>query len=170
MPPPQILLCLTNRPCQQEGSATGTKEMLDLFSENRTMPINQPDSISLSYCFHSSYPLQLMSYHKHYLFELNPTAIARFCRTFLHPARTTIIFFLLKKKSLTPYSEIKDQIPLSRASVSRHLQKLMDEKIVVLQNMGNKTNYVVDTQVLKDYAFLFRDLSDRLYKLTKDEQ
>ncbi len=28
---------MTNRPCQQEGSATGTKEMLDLFSENRTM-------------------------------------------------------------------------------------------------------------------------------------
>ncbi len=103
-----------------------------------------------------------MSYDKRYRFKLSPLMTARFCRSLMHPARIQIVLFLLKN-GLTSYLKLCDLIPLSPPSVSRHIKKLMEDKIVIVQNMGSKTNYDVNLEVVNDYAFIFKMLSDELY-------
>ncbi len=84
-----------------------------------------------------------MTYSKAEQFNENLQETAQIAKLLSHPARLAIIEFLSNQESCMS-GNISDEIPLSRTTVSQHLQELKNAKIIIGTIEGIKVNYCIN--------------------------
>ncbi len=80
--------------------------------------------------------------------------IATIANALSHPARLAIISLLAERKEIKT-SNISDDLPISRPTVSRHLKVLKEAGIIDGTIDGLKIHYCLDNDKLKRYRSLF---------------
>jgi DNA-binding transcriptional ArsR family regulator len=91
-----------------------------------------------------------MTYTKSTAFEVNLQEVAKFAKVLAHPARLAILQHL--SKCCTCFSgDIANELPLSRTTVSQHLQELKNLGLLKYEVNGVKVCYEVDTEILMNY-------------------
>ena len=91
-----------------------------------------------------------MTYTKSAAFEIELQRVAKFAKVLAHPARLAILQHLAKCCSCKS-GDIADELPLSRTTVSQHLQELKNLGLVKYTINGVKVCYDVDEDTLLDY-------------------
>jgi len=81
-----------------------------------------------------------MTQKKSSLFEKDLQRIAELSRVMSHPARLAILRYLAQCKTCIS-GDISNEIPLSRTTVSQHLQELKKVGLIKGQIDGLKVNY-----------------------------
>ena len=81
-----------------------------------------------------------MTYPKNFKFDAESQEIARISKVLSHPARIAILKFLAKSKTCIS-GDICNEIPLSRTTVSQHLQELKAAGLIHGEIDGIKINY-----------------------------
>ena len=76
-------------------------------------------------------------------------AIAQMAKVLSHPARLAILQYLASKESCMS-GDIAEELPLSRTTVSQHLQELKKMGLIKGSIDGTKVNYCIDYQRLSD--------------------
>ncbi len=89
-----------------------------------------------------------MTYSKIEEFEKDLQELAKFARVMSHPARLAILKYLATQK-ICISGDISNQIPLSRTTVSQHLQELKAVGLIQGTIEGVKINYCVDPDVME---------------------
>ena len=107
--------------------------------------------------------IQTMTYSKIEEFEKNLQDLAKFARVLSHPARLAILKCLAEQKVCIS-GDISDQIPLSRTTVSQHLQELKSVGLIQGTIEGVKINYCIDcdvlTRVYNAFSVFFSGMAD----------
>ncbi|MCB0806397.1 MAG: winged helix-turn-helix transcriptional regulator [Bacteroidales bacterium] len=88
-----------------------------------------------------------MTYTKSAIFETQLQDVAKFAKVLSHPARLAILQHLAKCCSCKS-GDIADELPLSRTTVSQHLQELKNLGLVKYEVKGVSVCYEVDTDML----------------------
>jgi ArsR family transcriptional regulator len=89
-----------------------------------------------------------MTYTKSASFEISQQELARFAKVLSHPARIAIIELLSKKKSCIS-GDIANELPLSRTTVSQHLQELKNAGLITGEIDGITVCYCLNTELLQ---------------------
>lgn len=76
-------------------------------------------------------------------FKLREQEIAQIAKLFSHPARIAIMEYLAYKKNCIS-GDIAQELPLSRTTVSQHLQELKKAGLIKGTIEGTKINYCID--------------------------
>ena len=107
-----------------------------------------------------------MTYTKSTAFEINLQEVAKFAKVLAHPARLAILQHL--SKCCTCISgDIANELPLSRTTVSQHLQELKNLGLLKYQVDGVKVCYEVDKEMLMNYKQALDDFFNvGLHELT----
>jgi DNA-binding transcriptional ArsR family regulator len=107
-----------------------------------------------------------MTYTKSAAFEVNLQEVAKFAKVLSHPARLAILQHL--SKCCTCMSgDIANELPLSRTTVSQHLQELRNLGLIKYEVHGVKVCYEVDIEMLLTYKRALDDFFDEgLHELT----
>lgn len=87
--------------------------------------------------------------------------IARMAKCLSHPARIQIICILAKYKDRT-CKELVAELPLSQSTVSKHLNDLLEEKLICRKFSGTQSLYTLEWNSLERIFTIF----DRLNKKT----
>lgn len=95
-----------------------------------------------------------MTYAKTELFQADQQEIARIAKVLSHPARIAIIQFLAKKQVCIS-GDISNELPLSRTTVSQHLNELKEAGIIQGEVNGLNVCYCLDLKVLEHIKNLF---------------
>lgn len=98
-----------------------------------------------------------MTYPKKELFDYECQEVAEFARILSHPARIAILKYLASCKQCIS-GDISNEIPLSRTTVSQHLQELKKAGLIRGEIDGVKVNYCLDPKKLKEVRRLFESL------------
>jgi len=77
------------------------------------------------------------------LFEEPLQQAAIYFKALSHPARLAIINYLIETGTCIT-GDITDELPLSRTTVSQHLQELKDCNLIQGTVEGSKVNYCID--------------------------
>ncbi len=85
-----------------------------------------------------------MTYAKRENFPKRFQELSSFARAFSHPARLTILDMLARSGEMIS-GEICDRIPLSRETVSHHLQELVKAGMITGEAEGKHVLYRLDT-------------------------
>ncbi|UTA66438.1 helix-turn-helix transcriptional regulator [Emticicia sp. 21SJ11W-3] len=96
-----------------------------------------------------------MTYAKTSLFDVQQQEIAQIAKALSHPARVAIIQFLAKKQVCVS-GDISNELPLSRTTVSQHLQELKELGIIQGEVSGQHVCYCLDIQVVARVKTLFQ--------------
>jgi len=104
-----------------------------------------------------------MTYHKTALFDDESNQIAGIAKVLSHPARVAILKYLASCKQCIS-GDISNEIPLSRTTVSQHLQELKKAGLIKGEIDGVKVCYCLDPDKLKDVAKLFESLFKNIKK------
>jgi ArsR family transcriptional regulator, arsenate/arsenite/antimonite-responsive transcriptional repressor len=91
-----------------------------------------------------------MTYTKSMAFETDLQEVARFAKVMSHPARLAILQHLSKCCSCLS-GDIANELPLSRTTVSQHLQELRNLGLLKYEVKGVKVCYEVDKEMLLNY-------------------
>ena len=91
-----------------------------------------------------------MTYDKSTSFQSELQDVARFAKVLSHPARLAILQHL-SKCCTCKSGDIANELPLSRTTVSQHLQELKNLGLVKYEVDGVKVCYEVDVDVLLEY-------------------
>ena len=91
-----------------------------------------------------------MTYDKSNSFQSELQDVARFAKVLSHPARLAILQHLAKCCTCKS-GDIANELPLSRTTVSQHLQELKNLGLVKYEVDGVKVCYEVDVDVLLKY-------------------
>ena len=83
-----------------------------------------------------------MTYHKASLFETDLQDIASLAKILSHPARLAILRYLASADTCIS-GDISDEIPLSRTTVSQHLQELKRAGLIHGEIEGTKVCYCI---------------------------
>ena len=97
---------------------------------------------------------QRMTYAKTELFQANQQEIAKIAKVLSHPARVAIIQFLAKKQVCIS-GDISNELPLSRTTVSQHLNELKESGIIQGEVSGLNVCYCLDLKVVEHIKALF---------------
>ena len=81
-----------------------------------------------------------MAYKKTDLFDEDLQKLSEIAKVMSHPARLAILRYLAKCKSCIS-GDISNEIPLSRTTVSQHLQELKKAGLIKGEIDGLKVNY-----------------------------
>ncbi len=81
-----------------------------------------------------------MTYKKTELFDEELQRLAQIAKVMSHPARLAILRYLAKCKTCIS-GDISNEIPLSRTTVSQHLQELKKVGLIIGEIDGLKMNY-----------------------------
>lgn len=92
-------------------------------------------------------------------FEKELQDLARFAKAISHPARLAILKYLAETKTCIS-GDISDYLPLSRSTVSQHLNDLKDLELIHGQIDGLKVNYCLCTENILRY----KDMMDVFFK------
>ncbi len=76
-------------------------------------------------------------------FNTSERKIAELCKALAHPARISIINFLIKKGECI-CSDVVDELPLSQSTVSRHLKELKNIGLIKGDIDGPRVCYCID--------------------------
>ncbi|MCD4729448.1 MAG: metalloregulator ArsR/SmtB family transcription factor [Bacteroidales bacterium] len=91
-----------------------------------------------------------MTYTKSLEFQTELQDVAKFAKVLSHPARLAILQHL--SKCCTCMSgDIANELPLSRTTVSQHLQELKNLGLVKYEVNGVKVCYEIDVEMLMKY-------------------
>lgn len=95
-----------------------------------------------------------MTHKKTELFDTDLQQLAAFSKVMSHPARLAILRYIAQCTSCIS-GDISNQIPLSRATVSQHLQELKKAGLIKGEIDGLKINYCICSSCIKDVKVLF---------------
>lgn len=95
-----------------------------------------------------------MTYAKTTAFDEAQQDLARFAKALSHPARIAIIQLLAQKKVCVS-GDISNELPLSRTTVSQHLQELKALGIIKGEVSGLNVCYCLDYDVIQQMQQLF---------------
>ncbi|MBU0764765.1 MAG: metalloregulator ArsR/SmtB family transcription factor [Bacteroidetes bacterium] len=84
--------------------------------------------------------IYIMTYSRKEDFDANSQELAKFFRVLSHPARVAILKYLAEQKQCFS-GDITDEIPLSRTTVSQHLQELKNSGLIQGTITGTRVNY-----------------------------
>ena len=87
-------------------------------------------------------------------FDKELQELALFARTISHPARLAILKYLAETKTCIS-GDISDQLPLSRTTVSQHLQELKKMGLIHGEIEGSKVNYCLCKPDILKYKLMF---------------
>jgi len=96
-----------------------------------------------------------MAVAKKNLFTEKENRIADLAKAIAHPARVSILLYLIKKNSCV-CGDIVEELPLSQSTVSQHLKELKRVGILQGEIEGTKTCYCINSKVWKEMANLFK--------------
>lgn len=103
-----------------------------------------------------------MTYKKSSLFDDDLQKLAEIARVMSHPARLAILRYLAKCNTCIS-GDISNEIPLSRTTVSQHLQELKKVGLIHGTIDGLKVNYCLCSDCIKDIKKLmeifFKEIS-----------
>ncbi len=91
-----------------------------------------------------------MTYTKSAAFQTELQDVAKFAKVLSHPARLAILQHLSKCCSCLS-GDIANELPLSRTTVSQHLQELKNLGLVKYETNGVTVCYEVDIEMLLKY-------------------
>ncbi|MEN6618135.1 MAG: metalloregulator ArsR/SmtB family transcription factor [Rikenellaceae bacterium] len=80
--------------------------------------------------------------------------ISRFAKAISHPARLAILKYLAETKTCIS-GDISDFLPLSRSTVSQHLNELKALGLIHGEINGLKVNYCLCGSTIKQYKAMF---------------
>ena len=86
-----------------------------------------------------------MTYAKKEMFEEYLQQLASFTKVLSHPARMAILEYLAKQNRCIS-GDITGEIPLSRSTVSQHLQELKSAGLIKGTVSGTRVYYCIDTE------------------------
>lgn len=88
--------------------------------------------------------------------EYTPTQeqLARFAKAMGHPARITIMEFLIKQDTCF-FGDIHEVLPISKATVSQHLKELKDAGLIQGEIEAPKVKYCINRENWKIASTLF---------------
>jgi len=90
-----------------------------------------------------------MTYPKTESFTTELQELAAFAKVLSHPARIAILDFLAEQNQCVS-GDITDEIPLSRTTVSQHLQELKNAGLVHGTITGTRIYYCLETDKIKE--------------------
>jgi DNA-binding transcriptional ArsR family regulator len=94
-----------------------------------------------------------MTYKKTSLFDDDLQRLAEIAKVMSHPARLAILRYLAKCNTCIS-GDISNEIPLSRTTVSQHLQELKKVGLIHGEIDGLKVNYCLCSDCIKDVNLL----------------
>jgi DNA-binding transcriptional ArsR family regulator len=97
------------------------------------------------------------------LFDETLQKAAVYFKALSHPARLAIINYLIETGSCIN-GDITDELPLSRTTVSQHLQELKDCNLIQGTVEGAKVNYCINAVGLEEIISVLRELTLNLEK------
>jgi len=106
-----------------------------------------------------------MTYKKSSLFEEDLQKLADTARVMSHPARLAILRYLAKCNSCIS-GDISNEIPLSRTTVSQHLQELKKVGLIKGEVDGLKINYCLCETCIKEIETHFGSFFTEILKGT----
>ena len=97
------------------------------------------------------------------LFDESLQQAAVYFKALSHPARLAIINYLIETGSCIT-GDITEELPLSRTTVSQHLQELKDCNLIQGNVKGAKVNYCINAIGLEEIIIVLRNLASQLEK------
>ncbi|NVO21475.1 MAG: winged helix-turn-helix transcriptional regulator [Bacteroidetes bacterium] len=97
-----------------------------------------------------------MTFHRTEIFEEEYQELARLAKVLAHPARLAILKYLAEVKACIS-GDISNEIPLSRTTVSQHLQVLREAGFIQGQIDGVKINYCLNPENVKRFRELIEN-------------
>jgi DNA-binding transcriptional ArsR family regulator len=91
------------------------------------------------------------------LFEESLREAAVYFKVLAHPARLAIINYLAETGTCIT-GDITEELPLSRTTVSQHLQELKDCNLIQGAVNGVKVNYCINPAALEDFIKVLHDM------------
>ncbi|MCK5170919.1 MAG: winged helix-turn-helix transcriptional regulator [Bacteroidales bacterium] len=95
-----------------------------------------------------------MTYTKNELFDADLQGLASIAKVMSHPARLAILRYLAKCNTCIS-GDISNEIPLSRTTVSQHLQELKKIGLIKGEIDGLKVNYCLCSSCIDDVKKAF---------------
>ncbi len=86
-----------------------------------------------------------MTYAKHDVFTADLQELAAFTKVLAHPARLAILDYLAEQNQCIS-GDITDVIPLSRTTVSQHLQELKNAGLIHGTVSGTRVYYCLESE------------------------
>ncbi len=102
-----------------------------------------------------------MTISKSELFDEDLQKSAQLFRALGHPARLAILKHLSEIK-ICMTGNISDELPLSRTTVNQHLKELREAGLIKGTTSGAKTNYCLNTEMIKVLKNVFGDFFNDL--------
>lgn len=95
-----------------------------------------------------------MTYTKSHRFDNDLQQLAKVARALSHPARLAILRYLAATQTCIS-GDISGEIPLSRTTVSQHLQELKKLGLIKGEIEGVKVNYCLSCNKIKEMVEIF---------------
>lgn len=102
-----------------------------------------------------------MTYAKKEVFNSELQELSAFAKTLAHPARLAILNYLAEQNQCVS-GDITGEIPLSRTTVSQHLQELKNAGLVHITVSGTRVYYCLETEKIKELKAKMHDFMERL--------
>jgi len=99
------------------------------------------------------------------LFDKSLQQAALYFKVLSHPARLAIINYLIETKTCIT-GDITEELPLSRTTVSQHLQEPKECNLIQGTVEGAKVNYCINTVGLEEIISVLRNMASQLEKTT----
>jgi len=102
-----------------------------------------------------------MTFSKNYKFDTESQEIARIAKALSHPARIAILKFLAKTK-ICISGDISNEIPLSRTTVSQHLQELKKAGLIHGEIEGVTISYCLCRSCITKHRSLIENFLNEI--------
>ncbi len=102
-----------------------------------------------------------MTYAKKEVFTPELQQLADFAKTLAHPARLAILNYLAEQNQCVS-GDVTGEIPLSRTTVSQHLQELKNAGLVHSTVSGTRVYYCLETEKIKELKDKMHDFMEKL--------
>jgi ArsR family transcriptional regulator, arsenate/arsenite/antimonite-responsive transcriptional repressor len=101
--------------------------------------------------------ISIMTYTKSHRFDEDLQHLAKYAKAISHPARLAILRYLASSQTCIS-GDISNEIPLSRTTVSQHLQELKSLGLIKGEINGVKVNYCISSDQIKEMIEKFETL------------
>ena len=102
-----------------------------------------------------------MTFHRTEVFDEQYQDLARLAKVLSHPARLAILIHLAEVNSCIS-GDISNEIPLSRTTVSQHLQVLREAGFIQGQTEGVKINYCLNPETVIHFKALIENYLNQI--------
>ncbi len=102
-----------------------------------------------------------MTYAKKEMFTAELQQIADFAKTLAHPARLAILNYLAEQNQCVS-GDVTGEIPLSRTTVSQHLQELKNAGLIKGTVSGTRVYYCLETDKILELKEQMHEFMEKL--------